>query len=188
MFLALFLHDNVSKFQCETCELSKHHRVSFPPSINKSDAPFVLVHTDVWGPSRVVSLSGYRWFVSFNDDFSRTTRVYLLKDKSDMFYVFQMFHKMIQTQFNSKIKIVRSNNGGEYMSSDLGTYFREQSIIHQTTCVVTPQQNRVAEQKNRHLLEVTHSLMLDTHVPKSYFGGTPYSRLLISSIGCLLGY
>jgi hypothetical protein len=47
MFPALFLHNNVSKFQCETCELSKHHHVSFSPSINKSDAPFVLVHTDV---------------------------------------------------------------------------------------------------------------------------------------------
>jgi hypothetical protein len=44
-------------------ELSKHYHVSFSPSINKSDVPFVLVHTDVWGPSRVVSLSGYRWFV-----------------------------------------------------------------------------------------------------------------------------
>jgi hypothetical protein len=68
-----FLHNNVSKFQCEICELSKHHRVSFSPSINKSDAPFVLVHTDVWGLSRVVSLSGYQWFVSFIDDFSQTT-------------------------------------------------------------------------------------------------------------------
>jgi hypothetical protein len=88
MFPLLFLHDNVSKFQCETCELSKHHRVSFSHSINKSDALFVLVQTDVWGPSRVVSLSGYRWSVSFIDDFSRTTWVYLLKDKSDVFSVF----------------------------------------------------------------------------------------------------
>jgi hypothetical protein len=139
MFPSLFLHNNVSKFQCETCELSKRHRVSFSPSINKSDAPFVLVHTDVWGPSRVVSLSGYRWFVSFIDDFSRTTWVYLLKDKSEMFSVFEMFHKMVQTQFSTSIKIVRSDNGGEYMSGDLGMYFQEQGIIHQTTCVDTPQ-------------------------------------------------
>jgi hypothetical protein len=60
MFHSLFLHNHVSKFQCETCELAKHHRVSFSPSITKSDAPFVLVHTDVWGPSQVVSLSGHR--------------------------------------------------------------------------------------------------------------------------------
>jgi hypothetical protein len=48
--------------------------------------------------------------------------------------VFQMFHKMVQTQFHTKIKIVRSNNGGEYMSDNLETYFREQGIIHQSTC------------------------------------------------------
>jgi hypothetical protein len=56
------------------------------------------------------------------------------------------------------------------MPSNLEAYFREQGIIHQTTCVDTPQQNGVAGRKNRHLLEVTRSLMLDTHVPKSYWG------------------
>jgi hypothetical protein len=117
----------------------------------------------------VVSLSGYWWFVSFIEDFSRTSWVYLLKDKSDVFSVFQMFHKMVQNQFNTSIKIVRSDNGGEYMSGNLGMYFREQGIIHQTTCVDTPHQNCVAERKNRHLLEVTRSLM-HTHVPKSYWG------------------
>jgi hypothetical protein len=53
-----------------------------------------------------------------------------------MCFVFQMFHKMVQTQFKTKIKIVRSDNGGEYMLGDLGTYSREQGIIHQNTCVV----------------------------------------------------
>jgi hypothetical protein len=56
------------------------------------------------------------------------------------------------------------------MSSNLETYFREHGIIHQTMCVYTPRQNGLAERKNRHLLEVTRSLMLDTHVPKSYWG------------------
>jgi hypothetical protein len=131
VFPALFLHNNVYKFQCETCGLSKHHRVSFSPRINKSNAPFVLIHIDVWGPSRVVSLSSYRWFVSFIDDFSQTPWIYLL---SEVFSVFQMFHKMAQTQFNTKNKIVDYGNGGEYMSGNLETYFREQGIIHQTTC------------------------------------------------------
>jgi hypothetical protein len=68
MFPTLFLHNNVSKFQYETCELSKHYLVSFSPSINKSDAPFVLVHTDVWGPLRVVSLSGCVFYWCFFPD------------------------------------------------------------------------------------------------------------------------
>jgi transposase InsO family protein len=62
--------------------------------------------------------------------------------------VSSVFQKMVQTQFNTNIKIVGSDNGGEYMSSDLILYFREQGIIHQTTCVDTPQQNGVTERKN----------------------------------------
>jgi hypothetical protein len=58
-----------------------------------------------------------------------------------------MFHKIVQTQFNTNIKIVCSDNGGEYMSGDLGMYFREEGIIHQTMCVDTPQQNGVAKRK-----------------------------------------
>jgi hypothetical protein len=69
--------------------------VSFSPSLTKSDVPFVLFHYDVWGPSQMVSLSSHQWFVSFIDDFSQTTWVYLLKDRSEMFFVFQIFCRMI---------------------------------------------------------------------------------------------
>jgi hypothetical protein len=56
------------------------------------------------------------------------------------------------------------------MTGNLVMYFCKQGIIHQTTCVDTPQQNGVAEWKNQHLLKVTHSFMLDMHVPKSHWG------------------
>ena len=135
-FPSLFQHNNGSKFQCETCELAKHHRVSFPLSSNKSSAPFSLIHTGVQGPSRVVSLNGCRWFISFIDDFSRTTWVYLLKDKSDVFTVFQLFHKMVQTQFNTSIKTICSDNGGEYMSGTLQKYFHAHGIIHKPLVLI----------------------------------------------------
>ena len=121
------------------CELAKHHHTSFPPSFNKSNLPFTIVHTDVWVPSRIISLSGFRWFVTFIDDFSRTTWVYLLKEKSDVFSCFQTFHKMVLNQFNTSIKIVRSDNGGEYLYGGLQSYFQDHGIIHQTSCVDTPQ-------------------------------------------------
>lgn len=63
MFPSLFLHNNVSKFQYDTCKHVKHHWVSFLPSSNKSTMPFVIVHYDVWSPQRVVSLSRFRWFL-----------------------------------------------------------------------------------------------------------------------------
>lgn len=77
---------------------------------------------------------------------------------------------MIQTQFNAFIKIVRSDNGGKYLSSSLSTFLHDHGIIHQTTCVDTPQKNGAAKQRNRHLLEVTWSLMIDMHGPKSNWG------------------
>lgn len=114
----LFSQNNVSKFQCDTCELAKHHFVPFPACGNKSTKAFVIVHSDVWSPI-VVSQSRFRWIVTFIDDYSRTTWVYLMKDKSDISLCFQIFHKMVRTQFNASIKIVHFDNGGEYLSNDL---------------------------------------------------------------------
>ncbi|CAL9013295.1 unnamed protein product [Prunus brigantina] len=170
LFPSLLSSVDLSQFKCEICELAKHHRVSYPLSINKSSAPFALVHSDVWGHSRVSNLSNSKWFVTFIDDYSRLTWVYLMTDKSEVFSIFQSFHQMIHTQYNSKIKVFRSNNGGEYINSGLKTYFSDHGIIHQRSCSYTPQQNGVAERKNRLLLEVARSLLLSMSVPKSYWG------------------
>ena len=73
LFPELFLNLNYSDFKCETCILAKSHRVSFPISLNKSDTPFALVHSDVWGPSPITTSSSIRWFVTFVDDCTRMT-------------------------------------------------------------------------------------------------------------------
>ena len=79
MFQALALNKDIYKFFSETCELGKHHRASFAPSINESSVPFSLLHFDEWGPSRITSLKGHRWFVTFFDYYSRTTWIYMMK-------------------------------------------------------------------------------------------------------------
>ena len=109
---------------------------------------------DVWGPSKVNCLSGARWFISFINNCSRTTWVYLLKGKSETIPILQKFYKMVQTQFGVQVRVIRSNNGTEYFNESLSTFFTQNGIIHKSTCVDTPQQNFVVEQKNRHLLEV----------------------------------
>ena len=68
LFPKLFSLLDVSKFKCDICELAKSHRVSFPPSMSKTLAPFMVIHSDVWGPTKVPSLSGAYWFVSFIDN------------------------------------------------------------------------------------------------------------------------
>ncbi|KAJ9550705.1 hypothetical protein OSB04_014750 [Centaurea solstitialis] len=70
---------------------------------------------------------------------------------------------MIRTQFNANIKILRSDNGTEYVSEVLGSYLTENGIVHQSSCTNTPQQNGEAERKNRHILEISRSLMFTTN-------------------------
>ena len=81
---------------------------------------------------------------------------------------------MINTQSQTKIQIFRIDNGTEYFNSILGLYLHEHGIIHQSSCIATPQQNGTSERKNHHLLEVAQSLMSTTNVLK-YFWGKPFS-------------
>jgi len=93
-----------------------------------------------------------------------------MKEKYEVSQIFQNFHSMIQTQFHTKIQILKIDNAKEYFNSGLNTYCLNQDIIHKSSCIDTPQQNRVVERKNRHLLEVARSLMLSIHVPKQFWG------------------
>ncbi|CAL2226894.1 unnamed protein product [Prunus armeniaca] len=113
-----------SDFTCDTCILAKSHRVPYPLSTNKCTTPFTLIHSDVWGPSPITAPSGVRWFVTFIDDCTRMTWLYLLKNKNEVFSRFQSFHKQMKTQFNAQIQILRSNNGGEFVNHDFQTYFQ----------------------------------------------------------------
>ena len=169
LFPLLFQHNKPSDFKCNTCILGKSHRVSYPVSTNKSISPFDLVHSDVWGPCPP-TLSGMKWFVLFVDDCTRMSWIYLLRNKSDVLSVFQTFHAMIQTQFQKPIKVLRTDNGGEYVNHLFHQYLATYGIIHQTTCPQTPQQNGVAERKNRHILEVARSMLIGAHMPEYFWG------------------
>ena len=170
LFPSLFHKCNISDFLCKTCVKAKSHRVVFPLSNKKTDFPFSLIHTDVWGPAPQSTHNGKKWFINFVDDCTRVTWVYLLKHKSDVCDVFRSFHQMIATQFNTYIKVIRSDNGGEYFKTELIEFMNSNGILHQTTCPYSPQQNGVAERKNRHILEVTRSLLIDGNVPSHLWG------------------
>ena len=147
LFPKLFMNKDPSFFKCEICELAKHHRVAFPSQPYKPSKPFSIIHSDVWGPNRISTLSNKRWFITFTDDHTRLCWVYLLKEKSEVEQVFKIFYRMVQTQFQTNIQIFKSDNGKEYFNSILGNFFLEKGIIHQSFCIDTPQQNDIAERK-----------------------------------------
>ena len=89
--------------------------------------------------------------MTFIDDATRVTWVYLLKSKDEVLHCFRTYQKSSLT----KKKAFRSDNGGEYTSNDFQGYLAENGIESQTSCAYTPEQNGVTERKNRHLSQVT---------------------------------
>ena len=161
---------NISSLDCESCQFAKHHRLPLGPRVNKrASSPFELVHSDVWGPCPIVSKTGFRYFVTFVDDFSRVTWLYLMKNRSELFSHFSAFCAEIKTHFNLSVQTLRSDNAKEYFSESFQTYMTQNGILHQSSCVDTPSQNGVAERKNRHLLETARALLFQMHVPKSFW-------------------
>ena len=77
---------------------------------------------------------------------------------------------MVQNQFGTKIKKIHSDNACDYFNQIFSQWFQKEGIIHESSCITTPQQNGVVERKNRHLLECTRALLFQQNVPKSYWG------------------
>ena len=161
---------SLSSLDCESCQFSKHHRLSSCPRVNKRvGAPFELVHSNVWGPCPIVSPTGFRYFVRFVDDYSRTTWLYLMKNISELFSHFRAFCAEIKTQFHSSAQNMRSDNVKESISEQFQSFMHQNGNLHQISCVDTPSQNGVAEIKNRHLHETAQTLLFQMHVPKHFW-------------------
>lgn len=88
--------------------------------------------------------------------------------KSEILYVFKKFLVLVETQFSEKIKILRSNSSGEYVAHNFQSFLQNQRIISHQTCPYTPQQNRVAERKNRHI-DVVRTLRLESSVSSRFW-------------------
>lgn len=148
-----------------TCHKAKQCRLTFSHSMNKAKEPFSLIHCDIWGEYHTASSNGCHFFLTIVDDYTRGTWVYLLKDKSETGNILVTFHNMVRTQFNKKIKRVRSDNGTEFVNSTLRAFFQQEGITHETSCVATPQQNGRVERKHRHILNVARALRFQGNLP-----------------------
>ncbi|KAG7583636.1 Ribonuclease H-like superfamily [Arabidopsis suecica] len=155
--------------KCEACILGKHCKVVFPKSNTIYEKCFDLVHSDVW-TSPCASRDNHKYFVTFVDEKSKYTWVTLLPSKDRVYDAFINFQNYVTNHFDAKIKILRTDNGGEYTSTKLKTHLEKCGILHQTSCPYNPQQNGVAERKNRHLMEVARAMLFEKHMPKRFWG------------------
>ncbi|XP_019168860.1 PREDICTED: uncharacterized protein LOC109164767 [Ipomoea nil] len=128
---------------------------------------FELIHLDIWGPFPVCSLQGQHYFLTIVDDYSRFTWLHLMRHKSEARPLIKAFYNYVVTQFSTKIKVIRSDNGAEFNMTE---FYAEKGILHQKSCVNTPQQNAIAERKHQHVLNVARALRFQAALPLQFWG------------------
>ena len=148
---------------CKGCALGKYVKTTFPSSDSRSAGALDLIHSDLCGPMSTTSLTGYEYYITFIDDFSRKTWIYFLKTKESKedLQKFKEFKALVENQTGRRIKVLRSDNGGEYTSKEFDAFCVQEGIERQLTIPYTPQQIAVAERKNRVIVGVTRSMLHD---------------------------
>ena len=159
----LLVLPNSNKKFCSACLQPKSKQLSFSPSLSQYNSPLDLIYTDVWGPSPICSQHGFKYYVSFLDASSRYTWLYPMTKKSDAFNIFLQFQKYVERFFNTQIKSVQSDRGGEYRT--ISTFFKNCGIVHRVSCPHTHQQQGSIERKHRHIVETGLSLLSHAHMP-----------------------
>jgi hypothetical protein len=157
---------NNAAYVYSTCQMAKSHQLLFLVSNNKSSAPLQLMHTDVWGPA-IRSSGAFRYYVSFVDDFSRFSYIYMLWFKSDVHRVFLDFQAHVECLLGRKILSVQSDWVGEYLH--LNSYLKSIGIQHRVSCPHTHQQNGVADQKHCNIMETSLALLAHSSLPLRFW-------------------
>ncbi|KAJ9552454.1 hypothetical protein OSB04_016499 [Centaurea solstitialis] len=155
---------------CESCLSGKMTKQPFNKENERATDLLEIIHRDVCGPSSHVAIGGYRYFITFTYDFSRYGYVYLMRHKSESFERFKEFQNEVQNQLGRKIKFLRSDRGGKYLSDEFDNHLMECGIVSQLTPPYTPQMNGVSERRNRTLLDMVRSMMCHSTLPISFWG------------------
>jgi len=158
------------KFLCTNCFDGKMCKSPIPSVEKRNLKPFDLIYSDVCGPVSPASLGNGKYFVSFIDHCTRYSWVYIIKNKSEVFKTFKDWKTLVENLYETKVKIIRSDNGGEYTSAEFESFLLNEGIVHEKTIPRTPEQNGVAERKNRTIFEAVRSMLSQSGLPKSFWG------------------
>jgi hypothetical protein len=155
---------------CEACLMGKMTKTPFTGHVERASDLLEIIHSDVCGPMSVPARGGFLYFVTFTDDLSRYGYIYLMRQKSETFEKFKEFQNEVENHRNRKIKFLRSDRGGEYLSHEFSKHLSDCGIVPQLTPPGTPQRNGVSERRNRTLLDMVRSMMSLTELPLSFWG------------------
>jgi hypothetical protein len=128
------------------------------------------------------SISGYVYYISFIDDYSRKTWVFFLKSKDEVFGKFKEFKALIANFSERKIKAIRLDNGGEYTSEEFVNFCKDVRIKREITTPYNPQQNGVAKRKNKTIIEAVKTMIHDQDLPMHLWAEAARTTVYVQNI------
>ncbi|GJU26211.1 putative ribonuclease H-like domain-containing protein [Tanacetum coccineum] len=169
---------------CVACLKGKQHRVSCKTkAFCPTTKPLFMLHMDLFGPTFVSSLLHKKYCLVVTDDYSRFSWVFFLRTKDETSEILKNFIKEIENLVDKKVKIIRSDNGTEFKNHVMDEFCREKGIKREYSVARTPQQNGVAERKNRTLIEAARTMLADSKLPTTFWAEAVSLCLLMYKIG-----
>src|ERR1700678_1302435 len=159
-------------FFCASCVYAKATRKP-APKMRESERADVFggeVHSDLWGKAPVESRGGKKYYVTFIDDKTRLTHLYLLEKKDEAAKCYKQYEAWVETQMGAKIKVLSSDRGGEYMGDEFVDYLKSKGTHQKLNIHDTHHQTGVAERRNRTIAERIRALLHSSSLPKSLWG------------------
>jgi transposase InsO family protein len=156
---------------CDGCLVRKQRLVPFPAQARRqADSVLELVHGDLCGPITLATPSGNKYFLLLVDDLSRYMWLRLLSSKDQASSVIKNFHAAVEVETGKKMKVMRTDHGGEFTSVEFSQYCAEHDVQCQLTAPYSPQQNRVVERRNQSIMAMARCMMKTKQLPMYFWG------------------
>jgi transposase InsO family protein len=156
---------------CDSCLAGKQRRLPFPKATRYRAAdPLELVHGDLCGPITPATHGGRRYFLLLVDDCSRYMWLQLLTSKSDAADVIKGFKARAEAESGKKLRVLRTDRGGEFTAVEFATYCAEEGMGRHLTAPYSPQQNGVVERRNQTIVGMARSMMKAKKMPATFWG------------------
>jgi hypothetical protein len=156
---------------CDDCMVMKATRTNYKGKSGRTSKRILeIIHSDICGPISPSSIGGAKYFLTFTDDYSRKTEIFLLKEKSEVMSRFVEFKNRSERETGKLINILRTDNGGEFTGKKFEEFLKNAGIKHELTMSYTPEQNGVSERMNRTLLEKTRCMLRSAGLEEKFWG------------------
>ncbi|GKB25736.1 putative ribonuclease H-like domain-containing protein, partial [Tanacetum coccineum] len=155
---------------CVACLKGKQHKASCKSKIQNSiTQPLFMLHMDFFGPTFVSSLMNKKYCLVVTDDYSRFTWVFFLASKDEPSGILKSFITEIENLVDKKVKIIGCDNGTEFKNRVMSDFCEKKGIKREFSVARTPQQNGVAERRNRTLIKAARTMLADSKLPTTFW-------------------